>query len=229
MRRTYISPEYIYQKVNGTFNMNERSSFFGSKMLEIDDSISIKNDNIIYYQLTNGEQIDINTESSLPQIVYDAVGGKSSNHKLILDESQSDSLKDGNASWILDIEIKSVLRDYIFATMKKWRTFEGVRNNMTINNNVNAAIMEYIDKNILSRYKFSRVEMFMQPVDLLTIGGLKYANKFDVNIESPNTIFKQFQSDTDPNDIDVKITFNQQRPANQYAFNYYFNLYFEKL
>ena len=46
MRRTYISPEFIYQKVNGTFNMQEHSSFFGSKMIEIDDEIVIKNDNI---------------------------------------------------------------------------------------------------------------------------------------------------------------------------------------
>ena len=80
MRRTYISPEFVYQKVHGTLNMVEHSSFFGSKMLEIDDNLNIKNDNIVYYQLSNGEQLDINAESNLPQIVYDAVIDKKNNH-----------------------------------------------------------------------------------------------------------------------------------------------------
>jgi hypothetical protein len=166
-------------------------------MLEIDDNLNIKNDNIVYYQLSNGEQLDLNSESNLPQIVYDAVIDKKNNHKLFLDESQSDSDKDSNARWILDIQLQSVLRDYIFATMKKWRTVEGVKNNMTMNNNVNASIKEYIDKNVLSRYKFTKVELFLQPVDLLTIGGLKYGNSFDVTIESPTTIYTKFQTETD--------------------------------
>jgi hypothetical protein len=233
MRRTYISPEFQYKKVYGTFNMMEHSSFFGSKMLEIDDSISIKNDTIIYYQLDNGEQLDAASEerltTELSPIIYNAVVNKSNNHKLMIDDSQSDSDKDGKARWILDIQIQSILRDYIFASMKKYRTFESVTNNMTVNNSVNAAMKEYIDKNVLSRYKFTKVEFFIQSVDLLTIGGLKYGNKYDSTIESPSTIYTKFQSDTDANDLDIRLTFYQDKPASQYAFNYYFNLYFEKL
>jgi len=58
MRRDYISPEYKSVRVYGTFNMLEESNFFGSKMLEIEDSIIISNQEIIYYQNENGEQID---------------------------------------------------------------------------------------------------------------------------------------------------------------------------
>ncbi len=141
MRRTYISPEFEYNKVYGTFNMKEQSSFFGSKMLEIDDMISIKNDNIIYYQLSNGEQIDIRSESGIyPQIIYDAVLDKKTNHTIIIDESQTEYEKSQNARWIVDIQIQNILRNYIFATLKKFRTFEGVRNNMTINNSINSSI-----------------------------------------------------------------------------------------
>jgi len=209
--------------------MLEKSSFFGSKMLNIDSSISIKNDNIIYYQNANGEQIDLNSEKSLPQILYDAVIDKKNNHTITLDASQTDAQKDGSASWILDIQIKSVLRDYLFATMKKWRTFEGVLNNMTLNNSVDSAIYDYLDKNILSRYKYSRVELFYQPVDLLNVGGLKYDNQFDVSIESSSTLFSKFQTNTDSTDIDLKLTFSQNMPADYYSFNYYYNLYFEKI
>ena len=59
MRRNYISPEYDYVKVYGTYNMTEQSSFFGSKMLKIDDSVSLDNQNLIYYQNINDEQIKL--------------------------------------------------------------------------------------------------------------------------------------------------------------------------
>jgi len=47
MRRTYISPEFEYKKVYGTFNMKEESSFFGSKMLEIDDILELTEQSIV--------------------------------------------------------------------------------------------------------------------------------------------------------------------------------------
>lgn len=229
MRRSYISPEFIYKKVYGTLNMSEQSSFFGSKMLEIDDFINIKNDNIIYYQLSNGEQLDYNSESGLPQVVYNAVDGKKLNHVLFIDESQNEYDRNNNTKWILDIKIKDILKDYIFATMKKWRTFEGVKNNMTINNNVDASIKEYIDKNVLNRYKFTKIEFFLKSIDLLTLGKLRYDNIYDVNIESVTTLYNKFQTDTDANDLDIRLKFSQPFPSNQFAFSYYFNIYFEKL
>lgn len=230
MRRNYISPEFSYNRVFGTFNMLEQSSFFGSKMLEIADRIQINNENVIYYQQPNGEQISLNVESTLPQVVYDSVADKGVNHTLILDESQSETQKDGNARWILEIKLRNVLRNYIFANLKKFRTFEGVEGFMVVDKNVNSAIFSYIDNNILNRYKFSNVEFFYKPVDILTVGGLKYNNKYDVNIEIvPNTKFTKIQTETDSEGIDVKVIFYQDKPASQFSFNYYFNLYFEKL
>ena len=56
MRRNYISPEFNYVPVYGTLNMEEESSYFGSKMLEIEDSINIGNESVVYYQNQNNEQ-----------------------------------------------------------------------------------------------------------------------------------------------------------------------------
>ena len=70
MRRSYISPEYQNRAVYGTLNMVEESTFFGAKMLEVEDSISIDNQDIIYYQRSNGEQLDISTETSLDSYIY---------------------------------------------------------------------------------------------------------------------------------------------------------------
>jgi hypothetical protein len=229
MRRNYISPEFIYQKVNGTLNMKEQSTYFGSKMLKIADTISVKNDNIIYYQQSTGEQIDYNIEKSLPQIIYNTIDDKSANQTIILDESQTPDNKLNHATWILTIQIKKILTDYIYATLKKSRCFQGVRNNMTINNHINDAIIDYINKNVLDRYKFSKIEMYIQSIPLISVGSLQYVNTFDATIENNQNLFTKIQTETDFNDLDIKVTFNQPDPATQYVFNYYFNLYFEKI
>ena len=226
MRRTYISPEFTYKGVPGTLNMKEQSSFFGSKMLEIDDELVIKRDNISYYESEEGDQININDERSLNQIFYDAVADKKSNHNISIDQNSN---LNGSNRWIVNIQLRKILRNYLFATLKKWRTFEGVRNNMTINNNVNSAISAYIDNNIIGRYKFSKIELFLKSVDILSVGGLKYGNKFDETIESESNVYKKFQTNIDPNDIDVVLSFYQENDSSDNTFNYYFNIYFEKL
>ncbi len=230
MRRTYISPEFEYNRVHGSLSMLEQSTFFSSKMLDIADKIEVLNENIVYFQLSNGEQLNLEAEKNLQQVVYDTVINKQINHTLKIDESQSEEDKLKNTRWILDIKVKNILKDYIFATMKKYRTFEGLQNNMTINNNVNAALNDYIDKNVLSRYNFTKVELFLKSVDLLTVGGLKYNNQYDSTMElNPGTLYNKFQTETDSNDLDIALTFYQPDVSSRYAFSYYYNLYFEKL
>jgi hypothetical protein len=38
---------------------------------------------------------------------------------------------------------------------------------------------DYIERNVINRYKLSKVELFLVPVDLLTLFSLKYENKWD--------------------------------------------------
>lgn len=229
MRRNYISPEFEFQRVYGSYNMLEQSSFFCSKMLDIEDSIVISNENIIWYQQINGEQFDLNVESSNAPNLYNTVNDKKINHSLILDESQSVRDRELRAAWILDIELKVILKNYLFATLKKWRTFEKVANNFTLSKKVDTAISEYIDKNVLNRYRFDKVEFYLEPVNLINFGGLQYVNTFDSSIENPNNLFTKIQTETDPNFIDVKLKFNQTQPASSFNYKYYFNLYFSKL
>jgi len=70
MRRTYISPEFEYKKVFGTFNMKEEASFFGSKMLEIEDTLDLTDQSLVYYQNPNSEQLDLDIEKLTLPIVY---------------------------------------------------------------------------------------------------------------------------------------------------------------
>jgi hypothetical protein len=229
MRRTFISPEFKYVSVYGTLNMEEESSFFGSKMLEIEDLITIGNESILFYQNEKGEQIDFEKEYDAPPIIYNSNADKQKLHTLVLDEFQTQIEKNNYTKWKLTISIRSLLKNYLFATLKKYRTFEGVSNEMTYNRNVDFSINEYIQRNVINRYKFTGVDLYLVPVDLLTIGSLKYQNIWDREISQDQYKFTKFSTVTDFKFEDIQIFFAQNFSASQYAFRYYFNLKFEKL
>lgn len=229
MRRSYISPEFTYNNVFGTYNMVEQSSFFGSKMLKIEDSIKICDNNIIYYQNLNNEQIDLLIENSLSPIVYNASDDKKSNHTLIIDESQTKYQLDNQTKWIININIEQILANYIFAILKQSRTFEGIKNSMTINNDVNVAMRSYITSNVLNRYKYTEIELYLKYNDLKNQNILRYKNNWNTTIISDSNLLKRFQTETAYDYSSLRVLFSQEKPSSQYSFDYYFNILFEKI
>lgn len=227
MRRSYISPEYDNNIVNGTFNMVEQPTLFGSKMLEIDNSIYIDSADIIWYQSSNGEQIDFSIESSLNSYSYSSSENKKTNHRLFIDDRQSEFQKDNNTRWILEINLSSILLNYIFASMKKFRTFEGLRNDMTIYNDVDIALKDYIKSNVINRYKFSKIELFIEYKELRNNNILRYKNVWNPNVTKDSRLDK-FQLTQIVTDSLISISF-EQRPSSQFAFEYYFNILFDKI
>jgi hypothetical protein len=232
MRRTYISPEFNYNRVFGTFNMREESTFFGSKMLEIEDNLNIHNQGIIYYQNSNSEQIDISIENSLTPIVYSTSDDKKNNHTLIIDDSQSDSQRNTQTRYILNINLSIILRNFLFATLKQYRTFEGIRNNMCYSGDINTSIKEYIEKNIVDRYRFEKAELFIKYNDLRNQNVRRFNNTWATDTNDISRIdfqLKKFQTETDFNQSNVKITFNQEQSSQLFSFEYYFKLFWIKI
>ena len=229
MRRNYISPEFDHKEVYGTYNMVEESNFFGAKMLEIEDSILINNQNIIYYQMPNGEQLDLSVENTLQSYVYSASSDKEKNHILTIDPTQTEYTKENLTNWTLDLNIKGMLANYLFGELKRWRTFEGIRTNMNSYNDVNTAINNYINFNVIDRYKLSSIDLYLRYKDLRSQNLLRYKNVWNPEIVSPTTKFTKFQSEMSVDGGYAKVTFNQQQPSSSYTFEYFFNLYFEKL
>lgn len=229
MRRSYISPEYKDNKVYGTLNMLEESNFFGSKMLDIEDSILIGNQDIIYYQNLKGEQIDYSVESSLQSYVYSPSTDKNSNHTLILDESQPKYQLDKNTRWILTINLKEILGNYLFGVMKKYRTFEGLKNEMTRYNNVNVSLENYVLFNVLDRYKLKSVDFYIKYKDLRSQSLLRYKNIWNNNIMLPENKMTKLQTETSFDESTIKLFFNQDKPSSDYSFEYFFNINYEKL
>ena len=228
MRRTYISPEFINNKVYGTYNMVEESNFFGAKMLDIEDSIYLSNIDIIWYQKLSGEQLDYSIESTLPSYSYSSITDKLDNHTLVIDETQAKFQLDKNTRWILTIDLKAILSNYIFSTLKKYRTFEGVRNDITLENDVNIAMRKYIEYNVLNRYKINKIDLLINEKSLRDQNLLKYKNTWNKDL-SMDKKFTKVQSETAFDYSSVKLIFNQQKNSSDYNFEYYFNILFEKI
>ena len=226
MRRKSISPEFKYVPVSGTMNMAEQTSFFGSKMIDIKDSISIQTENLVYYQSKTKEQLNFSLEKNSDPIVFSTIDNKKLNHIIKSDDSQTNSQYISNTRWVVDIDVNKILSDYIFATLKKYRTFEGVKNNMTKYNNVDSAIVDYISSNILSRYKYKSMDFYIEYISLSQDGSMRYKNNF-IEISDKSLIISKLQTVLNQNSLTV--LFNQEKPSSLYNFNYYYNLYFEKI
>jgi hypothetical protein len=229
MRRNYISPEFEYTKVHGTLNMIEESSYFGSKMLEIEDTITVGSKSIIYYQKESREQLDYASESKLSPVLFDIVSYKLDSQRITLDISQSASQKNDKTKWILNISLKDILVNYIFGILKEYRTFEGVANHMTSYNDVDVAIKNYINNNVLNRYKFKSIDLYLQYKDLKGQNVLKYNNLFSQLAETNGSKLNKIEAFTDYNQTLLEVRFSQEKSSSEYSFDYYFNLNFEKI
>lgn len=226
MRRNYISPEFVNSKIYGSFNSYEESNFFGSKMLEIEDLVDIIDQNIIYYQNSKNEQIDANVETAQNATIYSSSENKNQNHVLTIDDSQLDTQKKSNTRWLLDIDLKSILTEFVFANVKKERTFQSLTNDMVVSKDVNVFIRNYITNNVLDRYKLSNIDLYVDYLDLKSEDNFQYENLFDKRTLNKLT---RFQTETNYNSTKTRLTFNQEQTSKDWSFKYLFNLKFVKI
>lgn len=228
MRRNYMSPEYSNNLVYGTLNMIEESNFFSSRMLEIEEEIIIDNIDMIWYQNSEKEQLDISLESTFAPYIYSTSQDKKDNVSLTIDESQTPiGINIRNIKWIFEIKIKEILTNYLFANLKKHRTFEGVKNAYTIYDDVDEAIIQYIKNNVLNRYKFKKIDLFISYINIGESEKLKYSNNWNSNLSS-ESLTKSYQSFLNSDESVIKLTFSQPN-SNNYIFDYYYNIQFDRI
>ena len=101
------------------------------------------------------------------------------------------------------------------------------------------AIKEYINNNLLSIYELKRVDLFIYYNNLLSsnrynpsdtsINLLQRKNLFDDKISDSANLVNKFNSTIDSIRMIDTITFNQEKNSSDWNFNYYFNLYFNKI
>ena len=203
--------------------MKESSPFFGSKMLKINDKIIIDNNTILYYQEPSGEQLIKPINELLNTISLDNL--KLSNHTKELNIKNTN-----NPVLVLNIKYIDILRDYLYATLKKNKTFLGVSNKFTLNNNVNSNIYDYINSNILNKYSLPTIDLFISYNSIIdNNSNLKYNITYNPNILNSNNIRNKFSISNDIINNVITLSYNQEQNANFYNFDYYFNIYYNKL
>ena len=153
---------------------------------------------------------------------------KRDNHVLELDKSQPVYQLNKNTRWILEIDLEKIFSDFIFSSLKKYRTFEGLKNNMTLEKNVDIAIRNYIDKNIKNRYKLTNIDFLIKYKDLRNQDILKWKNTWNPQLTVDNK-FNKIQTETESDDSKIKVIFEQDKPSDTYNYDYYFNIFYEKL
>jgi len=224
MRRNYISPEYYNNNVNGALNVLEESNYFSAKMLDIEEEIIIDNIDIIWYQNQLNEQLDYSIESTIPPSFYSPSVGKFNNLSLRINPTFK---KAKNTKWLFDIDLKEILTDYLFAILKKYRTFEGIKNEATIYNDIDIFIREYIKNNILNRYQYKNIDLYIQHRGIEEEGQLKYKNNWNINL-TPETLVSNYQSELSSDSSKIKLSFLQY-DSNEYIFDYFYNIHFERI
>lgn len=228
MRRNYISPEYKYTKVEGTFSMEEQKGIFGSKMMEIEDVITLDGRDVIYYQSAINEQLDSIQENLLAPVIYSINVDKKQAHTLSIDESQSDFEKQKNTRWVLEINIRDVLVNYIFSRIKEGRTFEGIRNASTSFNSIDTAIRKYIELNVLSRYEYKTLTLYVRYNSLKDGGFYRYQNNWNTNIKNDANRLSKIEVELNFDKSKLVGKFTQEKVATDVNFDYYFDLSYVK-
>jgi hypothetical protein len=131
--------------------------------------------------------------------------------------------------WIIDINTSKIISNYLFATLKRYRTFEGVKNSMTLSNNVNVSIQEYISNNVTNRYKVKSISLFISYKDLRDQNILRYKNIWKPSIALDVNKFTKVQTETSFDGTSTKLIFTQEKPSSNYSFEYFFNILLEKI
>jgi hypothetical protein len=249
MKNSLILRKFKTYKVPGTMNMLEEKSFFGSKMLEIEDDILIDNSNIQYSQYYIKGDRELSKRNGFQYYDYEnhvadetifnlnLIDLKDENQS-IKESQQNKQTRENSTIWEFNIDVKDILLEYLFAKLKESRVFKSITYNNLLNKDINESVYYYISNNILDRYKFLKIDMYIlylridseQRVGTSSV--LKYNPAFTFeakqkgDLETNMNVNKKFPT----NGLgDLLITYNQTKSSKDYKFNYYFDIYYQKI
>ena len=86
----------------------------------------------------------------------------------------------------------------------------------------------YITQNILNRYQYNSIDLFIQYNSFGQNGSLRYNNSF-IEITDIKYLITQLQPTLDQSGDILTLKFNQTQNSSLFNFNYYYNLYFDRI
>lgn len=250
MRKNFLTKEYSLEQRPGTLSMLEKRNFYGSKILEIPDIMTVDEVNIIWSESSDNTQgINIDDQSK----VLDVNQLKKDNHTIIRSTQQTDRDIREYTIYTMTINVETIIYQWIFAQLKKFETFAGINNNETAANDIDAAINEYIQVNVIPRIKFDTINLYVRyfPIGTLDESGLvalQYDIRYSENIIVPPAIsgestdqlqarslaFKNglkvvnYELSLDAFNKVATLNYKQTQSSQFYKFNYYFDVVYKK-
>jgi len=237
MKNNLMIKKYNVEYDNGTKNMKTVKSFFGTKLINIENNIIIDNNSIQYTDFDGYQNYNIdNVRTNETEILIDLTDIKSENH-IMSTQTQDIFTMENNTKWEIVINIKKILREYLFAKIKESRTFKTLNAINTKSNDINLSIYDFINLNVINKYELSNIDLYLRYESLNTnnifnTDLVQYDPVFDetlydnINLITDYTLIKNDQFE---NLKPVQILYNQIKKSNEYRFNYYFNLNFERI
>jgi hypothetical protein len=248
MKSNLVIRKYQTQTVKGVKSAKEVKSFFGSKLIDIEDDIYINDISIQYSEVVNKVSIqndhyqyyDVNLLHPEVNILRSLDDVKYENHSIDV-YSQKDPSVDAvnkNYEWIMVINARNILREYLFLRLKESRVFKTIRSEDLLERNINTYINNYIDTNLLNRYNISELAFYANYFDVIqdstvfTKGQVLKGPNFNKNVFNESKRIKNVNIMTPDylNNLDtVKIIYNQIKDYRRYKFDYYFTISYKKI
>lgn len=229
-KSSYLANEFKQIPINGTFNMKEHKSFLGSKSMNIEDVLLI-DDRIISFSENslNGEQYS-NNNSETVNYDYNLSNLKKLNHTIEKLNIQTELESKEITKWIIKIDIFKLLEDYLYASIKKSRSFVDIKNINTLSNSVNLSIKEYIDLNLKDRYTIERIDFYVQYFSIEDNPSLKrYDSKYNLNVKNNSNKTNNINVKDSILNNDLEIEYTQSKNSLDYKYDYYFDVIFKRL
>jgi len=238
MKSNLMLIKFITTPEKGTYEMKETKSFFGSKMMDIEDNLIIDDKSIQYSQRpTDGFQYYDNTVVGVNETVYvtSCNDVKRDNHIVTLLQ-QTETNLNNNTRWQYNIDIRSILKLYLYSKIKESRTFRAIRTSDLLNQNIDNAVYDYISDNIIDRFKLDSINFYVLYENIATsqtnVSGtkLKFNPSWDFNIRNSNNLVNDINIISDTTNLNPLIfNYNQIKPSTDYRYNYYFDLFYSKI
>ena len=236
MKNNLIVKKYAVQYDNGTKNMSTVKSFFGTKLIDIEDNITIDNTSIKYKDYNGYQNYNEHLSLSETEKIINQTTLKETYHTMSLQTQDMFNIEN-NTRWIMYIDIRNILRDYLFGKIKERRTFKTIKAENTKEHDINLAIYKFIDINVLNRYELSGIDMYLKYYPLKTSNifnktKTQYNPIFDELLYDSNNLITDYsliKKDQFENLTPVKVLYNQTKKSTEYKFDYYFNLNYKKI
>lgn len=240
MKSDLIITRFKTEPIIGTKSTFDPKTFFGSKMIDIEDEIIIDDSKIQFSELydnsgentnTNGYQyyddIDFLEKISLVELTET----KNKFHNIIL-LSQSDIDLQNNTNWNILISWKEILSEYLFYRLKEARTFKAIKYTDVLSENINLYIKSYIKNNILTRYQFGELKMYVEyfildDEDIEKEPMLLFNPKFTADVKKEENLISNVNATVF--DTIINVNYKQTESTQTKIFNYYFDLVLTKI